>query len=78
MCTFFLNSYPGGKQAAVGKSLYYALTIIFSITTSIVLTSSKMDLKDETVTLFISLFTERTIAFNLMVEVSSSFADFLT
>lgn len=37
-----------------------------------------MDLKDETVTLFISLFTERTAAFNLMVEVSSSFADFLT
>ena len=37
-----------------------------------------MDLKDETVILFISLFTERTIAFNLMVEVSSSFADFLT
>lgn len=77
MCTFFLNSYQDGKQAA-GKSLYYALTIIFSITTSIVLTSSKMDLKDETVILFISLFTERTIAFNLMVEVNSSFADFLT
>ena len=36
-----------------------------------------MDLKDETVTLFIYLFTKRTTAFNLMVEVSSSFADFL-
>ena len=36
-----------------------------------------MDLKDETVTLLISLFPERTTAFNLMAEVSSSFADFL-